>query len=552
MIVHKTLPTSKNLDSFNVDAPLVVIFSRFGILCQFISLLTEMLGVYDFFLELFATISNISVRIAISFFLSFSIALIMEICTFALVTYVVYAFASEYSKNWKGDSLKISKIVIGTVCLVGLVSFSFIVSKKNVRFALAAKPLITKIEETKSLKDEGKYQIANIRQQFKEDEQKLINSNVESKKLSTNFYNAKIEEVKTDIKILIRKESRENQKYTTRKMLLTKKIAKIESQKAEEIKSKQDSYSSNLLILQKNRNQSIQEVKDVLGNDKGIIQKRNADLEKAHRKRNDWIGYFIELLVGALVLGFVVTRVFVCFAYISAGIKSKVFYTPQFFESSILTDLRLLIYILLTRKPHNKVRERMAIMPGLVPLKEKGAIQNLSPTLSEGIQENNTTEVNEYRNVITEIFKQNNQEQLHHLNKNGVKNNSSLENEQVVNNPINTSKYETIISPSERVIIKGFVVSPKQQETLLEQGKTPTNEPVIKTVIKEDKHTVKHINRKTMETKYYTLSQVNNFISLYKKRVVESKQKGNQKIAKSREETLNYWKAKKEELLSKR
>jgi hypothetical protein len=74
---------------------------------------------------------------------------------------------------------------------------------------------------------------------------------------------------------------------------------------------------------------------------------------------------------------------------------------------------------------------------------------------------------------------------------------------------------------------------------LLQQGKTHSS----KTVFVKDDHTIAHNGKR------YTLRDVNNFISIYDKRVKEAANRGNKKVSLSRAKTLGYWKERKNELL---
>lgn len=110
----------------------------------------------------------------------------------------------------------------------------------------------------------------------------------------------------------------------------------------------------------------------------------------------------------------------------------------------------------------------------------------------------------------------------------------------------------------------------QQSKSLLEQKKTaPTGSSsnslttITKTVYKTDKRTIKHIDKKTGKTKYYTLSQVNNFIKVYEGRVGETLEQierlrteckpvvAKEETLKDRRVALLYWKGRREELLSK-
>lgn len=81
----------------------------------------------------------------------------------------------------------------------------------------------------------------------------------------------------------------------------------------------------------------------------------------------------------------------------------------------------------------------------------------------------------------------------------------------------------------------------KQPEIQLQQAVSEKT----KTVFVEDRKTVFH------NGKYYTLQGVNNFISIYQKRLDESSGKGKSRTAQKREANLRYWLGKREELLSK-
>lgn len=82
-----------------------------------------------------------------------------------------------------------------------------------------------------------------------------------------------------------------------------------------------------------------------------------------------------------------------------------------------------------------------------------------------------------------------------------------------------------------------------QAKDKLEQ---PLTAPGVRTVtvVKQDRKTIAHTNPKTGEVKHYTLSQVNNFVKVYEKRLQEA-------ITPQREATLSYWLSRKEELLEK-
>jgi hypothetical protein len=87
----------------------------------------------------------------------------------------------------------------------------------------------------------------------------------------------------------------------------------------------------------------------------------------------------------------------------------------------------------------------------------------------------------------------------------------------------------------------GYKHYPKTAPKQLEQ---PLTAPEVKTVtvVKQDRKTIAHTNPKTGEVKHYTLSQVNNFIKVYQRRLKEAS-------TPKREATLAYWESRKEELL---
>lgn len=103
-------------------------------------------------------------------------------------------------------------------------------------------------------------------------------------------------------------------------------------------------------------------------------------------------------------------------------------------------------------------------------------------------------------------------------------------------------------------------ITHQQPKKLLEQNNT-TPTTITKTVYQRDKKTIKHTDKKTEKTKYYTLSQVNNFIKVYEGRVAETLEQierlkaGSKPIAvkeetlKDRRAALQYWEGRREELL---
>ena len=99
---------------------------------------------------------------------------------------------------------------------------------------------------------------------------------------------------------------------------------------------------------------------------------------------------------------------------------------------------------------------------------------------------------------------------------------------------------EVIKSPIIRQQIGFKTNTPKQAENKLKQGKTH-----IKTVVIDNTKTIEH------NGKHYTMDGVNNFIRIYQKRVNEAHTKGDLNLVKSREDTLQYWNGRKEELLNK-
>ena len=89
----------------------------------------------------------------------------------------------------------------------------------------------------------------------------------------------------------------------------------------------------------------------------------------------------------------------------------------------------------------------------------------------------------------------------------------------------------------------GYKQYPGTATAKLEQATTPPEVRTV-TIVKQDRKTIAHTNPKTGEVKHYTLSQVNNFVKVYEKRLLEA-------TTPQREATLSYWLTRKEELLQK-
>jgi len=89
----------------------------------------------------------------------------------------------------------------------------------------------------------------------------------------------------------------------------------------------------------------------------------------------------------------------------------------------------------------------------------------------------------------------------------------------------------------------GYKHYPGTATAKLEQAPTAPEVRTV-TIVKQDRKTIAHTNPKTGEVKHYTLSQVNNFVKVYEKRLLEA-------TTPQREATLSYWLTRKEELLQK-
>jgi hypothetical protein len=87
----------------------------------------------------------------------------------------------------------------------------------------------------------------------------------------------------------------------------------------------------------------------------------------------------------------------------------------------------------------------------------------------------------------------------------------------------------------------GFKQYQEQAPNKLEQALTASTVRTV-TIVKQDRKTIAHTNPKTGEVKHYTLSQVNNFVKVYERRLQEA-------TTAQREKSLAYWRSRKEELL---
>ena len=390
MLVFKSKPKSVNQQEiFHHDSPLLMGFIILGILCQFWSGFSEFIGLNDYLIKLSAIYTNKGMAKWIGNGLAFGIALTIEVTTFALITFIVNSFYNGYLKLSKSDELtnivKISnwiKFGVAVGVLFFIVWLSATVSKKNVEHSTKANPPKAILEDTEKFDLQQKEAISIIEKRYDTDKKEAYQGYQEDRRLTQTRYDAVQNDLKEKVKHYQRREISSGKKYATKISQLKGSLRASDIEQADSLKALKDRHALYLLGLRKSRDESIQNIKGQLNKDKSIVQNRNMQVEQATAERNSWLSAFLKRYAQYAVFGFLFARIWVCISYNTCGIQPKVFVRPEFFESSLLKDLSLLVYTYPTRTLHNCIRKYLAKIPALVPIESKGAVVSLSTSVN--------------------------------------------------------------------------------------------------------------------------------------------------------------------------
>ncbi len=372
MLFAKTKPDTLEQSSvFNHDSILLIGFSIFGILCQLWSGWTEYFGFSSFLADVLE--SHFPVYAGkIGSVIAFLLALTLEICVFALVTYVVNSFYGEYLQ-WAGKLGKVAasnwiKFSIAFLVLVFLVGVSATVSKTNAENELrvnAPKPHLAPI---KPLNEEEQAQVNLIQESYEKDFQSAMAAHESRKETVNQLYTSQVAQVTSEIQVYRDKEQTTGRKYTTRINRLQGKIRELEVEKARALDGLEKEYQRKLSETKVNRDQQIADVRSDIGKEKAQLRISNSKVDSVTTARNDWLASFLKQYAQYSVFGFVAARTWVCISLQTAGIKPLVYVRAEWFTSSVLRDFFILILTFLTRYPQNWIRRQLRHLPPLEAL----------------------------------------------------------------------------------------------------------------------------------------------------------------------------------------
>ncbi len=381
MLFEKTKPdTLERSAVFNHDSILLIGFSIFGILCQLWSGWTEYFGFSSFLADVLE--SHFPVYAGqIGSVLAFLLAFTLEVCVFALVTYVVNSFYGDYlQRTGQLGKTAISnwiKFSLALVILVFLVGVSATVSKTNAENELrvnAPKPQTT---PTQPLTAQEQQQVELAQESYKEDLNTSTAAHQSRKTAVNRLFDSQIAEKTAEIGEFREKERKTGRKYTSRINRLSGKIRELEVERAEKLEELEREFQEKLAAFKDSRDKRIAEIRADVGKDKAKLRNDNARIDSVTTARNEWLAGFLKRYAQYSVFGFVAARTWVCIALQTAGIKPLVYVRAEWFTSSVFRDLFTLILTFLTRYPQNWIRRQLKRLPPLevLPTGEGAFIQ---------------------------------------------------------------------------------------------------------------------------------------------------------------------------------
>lgn len=382
LIQQKTKPNNvETAKNFNHDAPLLAGFVTLGALCQFWSGFSEFIGLNGYMIDLAGLYLSPTLAYWIGNGIALGMALTIEVATFALITYVVnsffngyLAFTFNFSKEQRSNWLK---FLIAFGVLVFVVVLSATVSKRNVAYQTKAAPPTVEVEEINPLLIESEQNINRIEKRFKEDSQRLMEQLSNQMTLDKKGFKTQRKGLNLELKSIQGKETKTGKSYATQKQIIEKKLVDLELEEAQTLATLQRTHNAQMMQLADHRNASLSSINQNLQQDKNRIQQRNENLLDAHEKRNNWLSYFLAAYAQYAVFIFLFTRIWVCISYNTCGIKPKVYVKPEYFESSILRDLWILVSTYPTRCMHNYIRMGMSKIPELKTIPKTGALMDV-------------------------------------------------------------------------------------------------------------------------------------------------------------------------------
>lgn len=392
MKISKTLPTEgKGQLFFERYAPLIPKLILVGYFAQLISGFTEFgvfyTSAYSSLLDLFpnsapllatifATIFTLFIELGGRLFLAFlTIAFLNRLLqgldlliTVLLGTLVFFCLSISIFASWKGSPEIAENIIVApTLATTDGIDTKFSKERQLVFFSFTA--------DSNLISNNYNNQITSIK----------------------NEYAAKVEKQNTQIDLFIRKEQREGKSYKSRKAFLKGKIADIQSEEANRIFKMESDKSSELkqLLAQKkislsNLNQTSKEEK------KKVDQNNNNAVAKAESKKERY-GNGLGLISIIAIIIFCISVVLQQIYYKGSGIKTEAKPNDYFFRQSIFSDFRNMV----EEKIQYELRSRIQTMAKSTPAPPLPTIPPTLYDLSKAEQQRIQFEIQHYKNEKT-------------------------------------------------------------------------------------------------------------------------------------------------------
>ena len=360
----------KTYSLFSIDSKLVRPLTIFAFCCQIISGFSEWLGIAPFLIDLLLPFFSVTSANTIGNVMAVSLALFLEFLVFYLVGFVIHAIKQKYWQEGTGIDKVFNKIKFwsATGLLAILIFVSMFLSKRNVKYQIAATTIEVEQIDLDQFDTKKAAQIAAIENRYLADKNDLDNSLADSKQLVQNAYTAKISAIQEQINILVRKEQRTGNSYISKRTFHKKEIATLRTAQADELHQLRKKYDGELATLKHNRSNDIYAISDKLNVRQDKAEKANDKTAGATEIRNNWISWVLQIIASCAVLGFVVARSWVEMATATAGITEKVEFTNDI-NSNFFKELFLLVRLKVQRKLQNKIRKGLGNIEGLEELR---------------------------------------------------------------------------------------------------------------------------------------------------------------------------------------
>ena len=376
MILKSKIPTVDEQEKkiFIHDAPLLIVLGVLATLFQVVSGWTEYFGLKaaltDNWGETWGKIGAITIATSI------------ELGVMGLVTYIVNGIYDEYLSDieFTKKQRRANKVKFGgmSIFLFLLICVSMFLSKNNARMALQANPIKPKIEDVSQFDREQEQRTGIVQNRYDTDKTDLSNWQRDSKETIKQRFQTKINTIDEELKIIERKEERTGQRYTTKKATIRKLISTYREQEADELGLIDQQHRTRLNELMLSRDQSIATIEADISRKKDPIIDRNNGIIANNKDYAQTVANFLANYAQFSVVGFLICWSWICVSLNTCGIRSRLFVSKEYFESSLIKELWTLITTTISRPIRNGVRKRLSNIKPLIPLENSEAVYNIS------------------------------------------------------------------------------------------------------------------------------------------------------------------------------